>query len=104
MSGHTPGPWEISEEDRDEWRLLSVLGGLAKRTVAQCGHPEGSQNEANACLIAAAPDLLEALKLAEPYVAHVYGLRVDSDNDEGAERALAVGEACQRAIAKAEGK
>ena len=65
MSGHTPGPWTydgtVAFSDRpdlpcvvDEYRLV----------VAQCwddGHTD-DECEANARLIAAAPELLEALE------------------------------------------
>jgi len=50
-AGHTPGPWEIDFSDMEITRGQKVVGYLDK------------VNEANARLIAAAPDLLEALKL-----------------------------------------
>ena len=74
MSAHTPGPWRIT----DRYGVLTYQVGIDGRTVCtvwprQQGHrpsvvdtepwPEG---EANARLIAAAPDLLESLReLAE---------------------------------------
>lgn len=59
MSKHTPGPWEIEEESEghsitnraftgDEWCIAEVYG-------------KTDTSIANANLIAAAPDLLEAL-------------------------------------------
>jgi hypothetical protein len=71
MSKHTPGPWWLSPARN---ALGVVLGGPARpmhhggTTVGQiasaCSQEwmEPGELEANAALIAAAPDLLEALK------------------------------------------
>lgn len=60
MSAHTPGPWEVGNLDRNGQRV--VRGEIE---VCTCWHHcVGSleeQMEANARLIAAAPDLLAAL-------------------------------------------
>jgi hypothetical protein len=56
QQGHTPGPWEID----DEFQICAN-----NRIVAQCDCTCGvsvNEIEPNACLIAAAPDLLAALK------------------------------------------
>ena len=68
MSKHTPGPWTMSRpmgtghlEGREPWFWVSADRTLHLQ-VAAC--PDGyvaGENEANARLIAAAPDLLEAL-------------------------------------------
>jgi hypothetical protein len=66
---HTPGPWEV----RDRW-YISRPGKMALAEV-KCGDVpfEATEiHEANARLIAAAPDLLEALKEALPYVQNAY--------------------------------
>lgn len=55
---HTPGPWSYSFESVDpEWAVVSMKGGLVVANV-NADH----RQEANARLIAAAPDLLAALK------------------------------------------
>jgi hypothetical protein len=60
MSGHTPGPWWIeNEKDSEGPREISDCYG---RTAEVYG--EGSEGDANARLIAAAPELLAALKEA----------------------------------------
>lgn len=62
---HTPGPWKIDGRNRtnDGWCLYSP-DGYGIGCVWDCnGNPE---NEANARLIAAAPDLYEALKRLIP--------------------------------------
>tara|TARA_R110002126_G_scaffold9717_3_gene43421 strand:- start:1070 stop:1357 length:288 start_codon:yes stop_codon:yes gene_type:complete len=69
MSAHTPGPWHIVKIDESEWQITSdardwcvlaltpILGGPACLS---------KEDEANAHLIAAAPDLLnEGKKLIE---------------------------------------
>lgn len=72
MSKHTPGPWFSDAEGRiwrrDPKELYENGGNLAGdkplATVHRGWHHEGSTGfpvEANARLIAAAPDLLEAL-------------------------------------------
>ena len=65
---HTPGPWRVSG-----YRLavFAKLNGI-KVVIADCNRTLGySESEANARLLAAAPDLLEALKQCrlalEPY-------------------------------------
>jgi hypothetical protein len=60
--------------------------------------------EANARLIAAAPDLLEALKHAVGFAAVAYGHHVDAGNDANAERVEAFIHKCELLIDKAEGK
>ena len=60
MSGHTPGPWK-KEQTRSSvrvlpvcsWGAISVYGRVSARKQYLSG---------DACLIAAAPDLLEALR------------------------------------------
>ena len=59
MSEHTPGPWEIREGAEE------VYGTAIYEVGAHDLHPLAAvQNEADARLIAAAPNLLEALESA----------------------------------------
>jgi hypothetical protein len=62
MSGqHIPGPWFYGQESADpEWYIVTIKGGLIVANVNAHHH-----QEANARLIAAAPDLLEAATLLE---------------------------------------
>lgn len=53
MIEHTPGPWRIQGSDKDFVTFDSVGQG-----ALVCGH----NKDANVALIAAAPDLLEALE------------------------------------------
>ena len=88
MSKHTPGPWNWVNPQTDEpWEVGEFRGSL--RTVAKFQSPNSNwmlpkwildmeevrgdtneENEANLRLIAAAPDLLEALKMMHELVAH----------------------------------
>ncbi len=86
MSKHTPGPWKPTYES-DPYRLVDHTDG---REIAAVSGVDNENRDANARLIAAAPDLLEALKgllpmwesgVSEPWV-----------------------EAAKAAIAKAEGE
>ena len=58
MSKHTPGPWRVV----DSWNDHMVEGQNGEEIIWQDGpHNTPAIKEANARLIAAAPDLLEAL-------------------------------------------
>jgi len=69
MSGHTPGPWILTDGDRFEsscvitthLRLDESMASIAE-VETDWIEPFGSEQRANTLLIAAAPDLLEALR------------------------------------------
>jgi hypothetical protein len=72
VSQHTPGPWTIRHEFNvmgPEGRLVAACGGHSNNRAVLAVDAE---NTANAHLIAAAPELLDALKLALPFVNAVY--------------------------------
>ncbi len=58
QTNHTPGPWAIGFESDDEQAQIISVDGNHLATVSQYPLAE------NAALIAAAPDLLAALKEA----------------------------------------
>ena len=64
MSGHTPGPWNVVDTHNQTQvstkRDNGTVKGIADIFDSRDGTPEW---QANARLIAAAPDLLEALKV-----------------------------------------
>jgi len=82
MSKHTPGPWEINEQ----YIIARSKRGL--RTICQWG---SYTDEPDARLIAAAPDLLKALKVLVALHGNGPGDSVSMDN-------------ARAAIAKAEGR
>ena len=94
--GHTPGPWFVNED------CVEGPGpeGARDVTVAVV-YGDNADRAANARLIAAAPELLAALKMAKDELVDVYEEAYpndESDNDvtEAIDKAIA-------AIAKAEG-
>ena len=66
MNEQTPGPWEANL-----YRVFSKTKRIAEVETARCNHAEIM---ANAHLIAAAPEMLEALR---------YVVRWHRDNDSG---------------------
>jgi hypothetical protein len=78
---HTPGPWyayRAADQGRPDEAPIFVVGPSEFHTVAKvrAGNTDGDlpkQTEANALLIAAAPELLAALKsFLEPYDGYSY--------------------------------
>ena len=63
---HTPGPWFVPTKSFGTLYVEARIGGGMLQEVAAVGPTEKSeQQEANARLISAAPDLLEALEKIE---------------------------------------
>ncbi len=62
MTKHTPGPWHVDAQ------YICRADGVAIADVWQSMEVSGEDTEANARLIAAAPDLLTALEELLPYV------------------------------------
>jgi hypothetical protein len=96
MSKHTPGPWTAEEAGRSGcWISTPVHPFTIVDSIDdECRHGAitGPNADANARLIAAAPDLLAALKLAVQQNDHDMQMTGDE---------LRI---CRAAIAKAEGK
>ena len=91
---HTPGPWKVFRTNAGELDSITTMNGLrVAGTVTFYGNNQG---EANARLIAAAPELLEA---AVACVNHVRGYHDTLSDGE-----LEVLNLCQAAIAKATGE
>jgi hypothetical protein len=90
MSAHTPGPWSSDFPNGDDW--IRTEDGDA---IVRIGFNQ-EHREANAHLIAAAPELLEALK-AITHRTDLGTALFHKLTEEHAEAALA-------AIAKAEGR
>ena len=98
MSGHTPGPWRIlpNYPGDGRWNISTDNGVVEKVIVApddgwNSSYTEFTEREANARLIAAAPELLAACLLV---LGHLNGSTGEVD-------AVAILDA---AIAKAEGR
>ncbi len=72
MSAHTPGPWsyEVRMSNGNGWseprqfvEICAAGAMVAWYDTTSVEFPDSATNEANARLIAAAPDLLHALKV-----------------------------------------
>lgn len=98
----TPGPWEVKPEEVDrpyirirgtQWGGRFKVANVLSPDYDGVHHREADETRANARLIAAAPELLEALQ----------GLliRVADDEEYGPEHAITIARA---AIAKATGE
>lgn len=103
--GHTPGPWVADanrfNSDPHDDKAAGIIGGKEDWIIAEiCG--DVPEHKANARLIAAAPELLEALERLHPQLLKFY------DPSDAADTASMrrIGEALeltQAAIAKARG-
>lgn len=72
MTKATPGPWKVSRDDPDRLHIQTAAewpGALTVASLRRIGQPPNGDGdlsedvaEANACLIAAAPDLRDALR------------------------------------------
>ena len=62
-SKHTPGPWIATASDNGEWGVDAASGWGIATVAGSAGYgPGNDESDANARLIAAAPDLLAACK------------------------------------------
>ena len=75
MSKHTPAPWKIagkSGNDHESFVIDAESRSICWTTnTLDCDTDEETiteEDKANACLIAAAPELLAALELAQSYI------------------------------------
>jgi hypothetical protein len=91
---HTPGPWRTDFNSYDnQWRVYEKNGPPIINSLFK---PSGEIGEANARLIAAAPDLLEACEVLLKAAPELWG-----DDIEKWPRLM---DRVEAAIAKAEGR
>lgn len=95
---HTPGPWHTKREGFSTVYVEASLGNGWVQEVAACGPTAAGQDqqEANALLIAAAPDLLEALCAYRKKFP-------DHENEAFVQEVQDLGRMARAAIAKATG-
>lgn len=101
LNKFTPGPWLVTGS-MTMYVEARIPGGLIQE-VAACGPTEadggyGEQQSANALLISAAPDLLEALECALNALAHC---KADAGYSSMQSRAASIAD---KAIKKARGQ
>lgn len=94
MSGFTPGPWQIHEAtrygDRSQWSEYEIWSqdcDVLVATEVRRAHRDGGL--ANVRLIAAAPELLEALLQCQEYLRHSLGSTSDVNPFPAMEAAIA---------------
>jgi len=88
MNTHTPGPWHIGTRSSGR----AIYGSKGEEVATFTGLSMPDEELANARLIAAAPELLDALKWAVQ--------QIEDDLDPDHQTAM---DACLAAIARAEG-
>jgi len=87
---HTPGPWITDSKERtDTARYIMAAARPFPHTIARIDLVNRAEDEANAALIAAAPEMYEALR-------DLLAVKPNSDAPEWV--------AARAAIAKAEGR
>ena len=64
---HTPGPWRFDGIEDGEMRLSAESWGWFARVCIEVDEAPSNEGQANARLIAAAPDLLAALEMADKW-------------------------------------
>ena len=90
MTAHTPGPWITDSKERtDTARYIMAAARPFPHTIARIDLVNRAEDEANAALIAAAPEMYEALR-------DLLAVKPNSDAPEWV--------AARAAIAKAEGQ
>jgi hypothetical protein len=103
---HTPGPWELQRDELHYGTLSSIVGGESRKChidralmVEVGGFACLTEQEANARLIAAAPDLLDALDVLKEILLQWHE---DLPDHVGDKEPVALAKA-SKAIAKARG-
>ncbi|MBI7352836.1 hypothetical protein JEV04_15400 [Pseudomonas aeruginosa] len=87
MRKHTPGPWFVNGHETYTKYVEARIGAGLLQEVAACGPTEQQeQQEANARLIAAAPELLDALVNLLPLISP---LKAESQQVADASAAIA---------------
>lgn len=83
MSTHTPGPWRVEDgttvvwghcnpDNTTSWGMgYPILDRYVSRSTWAKGRPSESEQEANARLIAAAPDLLDEARKQVTWLRHL---------------------------------
>ena len=101
---HTPGPWVVDEPDKHGQAIVSS----EHTEIATCWHhcvgAIEKEMHANARLIAAAPDLLEALRIAAGHLVWCSNAKPGIETDEGRKLTMEFADRAFAAIAKAEGR
>lgn len=88
MSKHTPGPWYVgdgsaqSNHEGDDC-VIALREGSRITTLVKANNWFGEESKANACLIAAAPELLDELRDAAAYLQSLRSLERERNEPTG---------------------
>jgi hypothetical protein len=85
---HTAGPWHI--ERGEIWSDEELLGVVYRTEAWNSGEKVETEDQANACLIAAAPKLLKALQAMVDAWADPLAFGTSTDIHENARAAIAI--------------
>ena len=96
MTTHTPGPWYLMPDGQDYYHIFSPNGPV----VASMG----VKSAGDACLLAAAPDMLAALKAALPKIEASDDWAIGQGLVNQIRAAIAKADLSAVALAKAEGE
>ncbi|MBA1366795.1 hypothetical protein [Burkholderia gladioli] len=105
----TPGPWEwddrypSSNTGEKTWSLIGANGYGILSCDGEENSPQGLNDDANAKLIAAAPELVEALQAIAQYGSDTLSGRIDGPDDREWQReaVLEMTRRARAALAKA---
>lgn len=100
MSAHTPGPWRITEINTEGFAHVSS----SEHGFGDIATTWNDQHKANAHLIAAAPDMLAALKECDSRCRYDGDYFHDIGDTARQDASWAAADAAEAAIAKAEGQ
>lgn len=108
---HTKGPWEYQSigahlTDNELWPEFVVTNSCGTGIASVDGYHIGidKEVEANACLIASAPDLLEALELVHKIITEASETGFNYKNGDWPDRLFNSQQKTFKAIAKAKGE
>lgn len=110
LQGHTPGPWTVYTEpncvDGNGEPIIPVHApsGRHLQVVADTYGSTTETREANARLIATAPEMLEALRKIHDEADHILGTDGDDPLEVARQNAAEIRGLARAAIAKAEGR
>jgi hypothetical protein len=104
---HTPGPWSASDDGIIPVVVANLETGIGiaeVSSVLRAGPLDFREVAANARLIAAAPDLLEALRWSETILHQYWTATTTEEKNHYAADIPSALETMHKAIAKAEGR
>lgn len=107
-NAHTPGPWRVNKKVNTSVEQATAPQGMV--LICQCEDPDGArtnkEDEANARLIAAAPELLAAVEEAKAQIEFIWQnyFPIAYKNGNVDKSSLMVINQCNEAIQKAKGE